>query len=403
MLKAFKYRLYPTERQKILISKHFGCVRWIYNWVLAEKMNRYIEAGENVSVYELQSHIPELKDRPDTAWLSEVSAQSLCGAIMHVDGAYTRFFRGQASFPCFKKRGHRDSFQNHQGNQVNFGLGHFYCRKFTEGIKCNFTRPFEGKIKTCTVSRTAADRYFVSILVETPEVEPVPPPKDETTAIGLDFGLKNLVVTSDGQRFNNPRYLLHRIRRLKQKQRRFAKMTKGSKRRERMKLRIARIHEKVSNIRRDHLHKLSHELVRKNQATTICIEDLSVQAMLKNRHLSRSIQDVGWGELRRQLTYKCRWYGKNLRVIGRFEPSSKTCSYCGTIKSNLTLGDRQWTCLCGAHHDRDINAARNIKTMAFREQNTYSVPTGSREFKLGDRCVSTGMNRECLNLDENLN
>jgi putative transposase len=380
VLKAFKSRIYPTPEQVTLLEKHFGCARWVYNWALAEKSARYIKAGANVSIYELQSHLPELKARPETAWLGEVSAQSLQMALHNLDKAYTAFFKG-AGFPRFKSRYDRiQSFQVPQGTRIESGTQRIHFLKFREGIKGCFNRTSEGKIKTTTISRTATGKYYASVLVETPETEPVPPPADESTALGLDFGLKDLVVTSDERRFANPRTLKRYLRRLQIRQRRLSRAIKGSKNRNKARQQVALVHERISNIRTNNLHQISSELTRKNHGvSTLCIEDLNVSGMVKNRRLARSIQDAGWRELRRQLEYKCRWYGINFRVIGRFEPSSKMCSCCGHINTGLTLADRSWTCVCGATHDRDVNAAINIRTMAFREQNTSSTPSGAKD------------------------
>lgn len=392
MLRSYRYRLYPTEIQKILLAKHFGCARWVYNYGLAEKMARYAEAGVCVSLFEMIGHLSQLKKREETKWLSEVGAQSLQGALRALDRAYTAFFKGTSRFPRFKCRQERQSFQVAQRTRVDTKRQRVYILKFSEGIRGCFNRPFDGKIKTTTISRTPTGKYYASILVETPEAEPMPPPAEESKALGLDFGLKDLVVTSDGQRFENSKALKRDLRRLKIRQRRLSRKVKGSKNRDKARQRVALCHEHISNVRNDNLHKVSSHLVRENQATTLCIEDLSVTSMLtdssRSRSLNRSIQDAGWRELRRQLEYKCRWYGKNLRVIGRFEPSSKLCSDCGTVNRELKLSDRSWTCVCGATHDRDVNAARNIKRFAFCEQNTSSESLTSSNYRQVSRKVT---------------
>lgn len=386
MLRAYKYRLYPTPTQEVLLSKTFGCVRWVYNWALAEKNGRYVEAGVGVSVYELQSHLPELKAREDTVWLSEVPAAALQYALHNLDAAYTRFFKGLASFPSFKARGHHDSFQLPQKTTVDFGTQRISLIGFREGIKGCFNRRFEGKVKTTTISRTPTGKVYASVLVDNGVVEPTPPPATEDCALGLDFGLKDLVVASDGQRFANPKTLKRYLRRLQIRQKRMTRKVKGSANRTKARLKVALTHEHIAFIRNDNLHKISSHLVRENQATTLCIEDLSVTSMVtdssRGRAMNRSIMDAGWRELRRQLEYKCRWHGKNLRVIGRWEASSKTCSCCGHINRGLTLDQRTWDCPpCGETHDRDVNAARNIKRMAFCEQNTLSAPQGADDYR----------------------
>ncbi len=380
MLRTYKYRLYPTPDQEVLLAKHFGCVRWVYNWALAEKASRYSEEGKSVSIYDLQSYLPELKEREETKWLSEVSAASLQSALHNLDDAFTAFFnkRKRGCFPRFKSRNdNHQSFQLPQDTRVDFGTQMIHLRKFTEGIKACLSRRFDGKVKTTAVKRVPSGKYYAFVLVETPETEPPLLPTAEATALGLDFGLKDLVVTSDGQRFVNPRTLKRYLRRLKLRGQQHSRTQKGSKRREKARLRLALTHERISNIRNDNLHKISSKLVYESQGvSTLCVEDLNVTGMMANRRLARSIADAGWRELRRQLEYKCRWAGKNLRVIGRFEPSSKMCSECGHIHKTLTLKDREWTCTsCGGSHDRDVNAAINIRRMAFRSQNTYSDPT----------------------------
>lgn len=378
MLRSYRYRLYPTPEQKVLLSKHFGCARWVYNWALAEKTARYVEAGVGISIYELQPHLPELKAREETAWLGEVSAASLQSALRNLDDAFTRFFKRTGAYPRFKsKHRSRQSFQVPTNTHIHFDTQRIRLLKFQEGIKGCFNRTFEGKVKTTTVFLTPTGKYYASIQVDDGVEEPTPPSALESDALGLDFGLKDLVITSEGQRFANPKALKRYLRRLQIRQRRLSRKVKGSKNRDKARQRLALTHERISNIRNDNLHKVSSNLVRENQATTLCIEDLSVTAMLtsgkRSRSLNRSIGDAGWRELRRQIEYKAKWYGKNVRVIGRWEASSKTCSCCGHIYRSLVLSERQWTCAqCGTTHDRDVNAARNIRAMAFREQNTSS-------------------------------
>lgn len=409
MLKAYRYRIYPTPDQQVKLAKVFGCVRWIYNWALAEKTARYMEAGVSVSLYELQAHLPELKEREETQWLEEVPAAALQSALRNLDAAFTRFFNRQASFPRFKAKGQHDSFQLPQKTKVDFGTQRVSLIGFREGLKGCFNRRFDGEIKTTTVSRVATGKIYVSILVEDGLTEPTPPLAEENHALGLDFGLKDLIVTSDGQRFENPRALKRYLRRLQIRQRRLSRKVKGSANRNKARQRVALTHERISFIRNDNLHKVSSYLVRKSHATTLCIEDLSVSDMLttsrRGRALNRSIQDAGWRELRRQIEYKARWYGVNVRVIGRFEPSSKTCSECGHIKRDLTLADRNWTCVCGITHDRDVNAARNIRAMAFRTQDTSSTSLLAENYRQARRKDTPGeaptvgpVKRECQRL-----
>lgn len=391
MLRAYRYQIYPTETQRVLLAKHFGCARWVYNWALAERTDRYKSAGIHLSVYELQRQLPELKRIEPTKWLGEVASQCLQCALFNNDTAFSLFFKKNRKYPRFKSK--TESFQSYslsQHTRLDFSRGLIHLTAFKEGIKGCFNRRFEGKIKTCTVSRTPTGKHYVSVLVDDGLAEPVLVPLDESKALGLDFGLKDLVVTNEGERFANPRALKRYLRRLKQRQRSLSRKVKGSKNRAKARLIVAKTHERISFIRNDNLHKTSAHLVRKNQATTLCLEDLAVREMMhdktKPRSLRRSIGDAGWGELRRQIEYKARWAGKNVKIIGRWETSSKTCSCCGTINRELTLADRSWTCVCGASHDRDINAAINIKRMAFASQNTFS--SISQEIEANYRQVS---------------
>jgi putative transposase len=403
MLKAYKYRIYPTKEQETLLQKHFGCSRWVYNWALAERVKFYEKEKKTISVYELQAKLPILKSQTETAWLSEVSAQSLQSALHNLDKSFSRFFKEKKGFPKFKsKHNNRKSFQVSQFTSVDFDKNKVYIFKFKQGIKCECSRQFKGKIKTTTISQTPTGKYYVSILVENGQELPQKPEKDINNALGLDFGIKDLVIGSNGTKIENPKTLKKYLKKLKRFSRAHSRKKKGGTNRNKARLKLARLYEKISNIRHDYLHKISKKLICENQATTICLEDLSVSSMLqsKNKHLNRSIQDVGWYLLKQMLMYKADWYGKNIIEIGRFEASSKTCSNCGHINSELTLKDREWTCVCGANHDRDINAAINIKKFAFMQPNTSSkpkitkIPRGTRKSKPVDHCVSDGKKQE---------
>lgn len=411
MLKRLKYRLYPTKEQKLLLDKHIGAVRWIYNWGLEQKSKSWSQENKTITIFDLIYRLTNLKKEPETKWLKEVSSLALCNSLINLDRSYTNFFRRKKGFPNFKKNRGRQTFQNHQGNKIDYDKGLLYILKFRKGIKIRISHAFRGEIKTTTIIRTPSGRYYASALIETQTTEPIPPVSVESQSLGIDFGLKDLIITSDGQRFENPRVLRKNLKRLHSLSRSLSKKKGGSKNQEKARIRLARLHERIFNIRNDNLHKLSHHLVCENQATTLCIEDLSVKDMLERRkesgkNLRRSIGDAGWGELRRQLEYKCRWYGKNLRVIGRFDPSSKICNECGVINHALTLADRSWTCVCGVTHDRDINAAINIRKMAFRQQNTSSkpvsrlmverIPRGTRKSKPVELPIEATMKQERL-------
>lgn len=362
MLKAYKYRIYPTNSQKLLMAKHFGACRFIYNLALETKHAAYISNRVHLSSFDLAKQLTDLKK--DLVWLNEICAQSLGLAIDDLDSAFVKFFKG-AGFPKFKDKYGKQSFTARQCSKVKFDKGLLYITKFREGIKTKFSRPFEGNIKRITISKTPTGKYFASILVDNGVELPTPTNIKEESAVGIDLGLKCFLATSNGEIIDSPKYLRKAERKLKRLSRRHSRKKKGSKNREKSRLKLAIQHEKVANKRKDFLHKLSSKLISENQ--TVCIEDLNVSGMIQNRKLAKSISDSGWYEFTRQLKYKAEWYGKNVLQIGRFEASSKICSTCGTINSLLTLSDREWACAnCGTLHERDINAAINIKAFALK-------------------------------------
>lgn len=356
MLKAFRYRISPTEEQKVLLNKHIGSVRFLYNIALETKQIAYASKQVNLSRYDLQRQLKDLKN--ECEWLKEVNSQSLQVALMNLDAAYLRFFKGQNSFPTFKKKSNGGSFNIPQN--VFLEDGKLVIPKFKKGIDIVLHRPIKGEIRQATISRTPTGKYFVSILCETGEV--IKPKKNikEKTTIGIDLGIKTFIVASNGQEFDNPKYLRKAQSKLKYVQRKYSK-NKGK----RTKHRLAILHEKVANQRKDFLHKVSSELIKNHDS--IAIETLQVSNMLKNHCLAQSISDAGWGTFVTMLEYKAEWYGKNILKIGTFEPSSKTCSCCGHINKDLTLKDREWTCpKCGEVVSRDVNAAINIKSFALK-------------------------------------
>jgi len=310
----------------------------------------------NLSYFDLTKQLPDLKK--ECAWLKEINSQSLQAPIRNLDNAFTRFFKCQGNFPRYKSKWKgKQSF--HVPQKVKVEDDKLLIPKFRkEGIKIKLHRPLDGTIKSATISRTPTGKYFVSIFCET-GTECLPKKKVEKEAIlGVDLGIKHFLITSDGEVVGNPKYLRKAESKLKYVQRKYSKY-KGT----RTKHKLAKLHEKVANQRRDFLHKQSSKLVKENHS--IAIEDLNVKGMLKNHCLAKSISDVGWSMFTTMLKYKCEWYGVNLLKIGRFEPSSKTCSNCGKVNKELTLKDREWTCKgCETTHDRDINAAINIKNFA---------------------------------------
>jgi len=355
MLRAFKYRLTPTTAHAELINKHIGCARFVYNNALAFKQSEYAKDKTIHSWHSLVKRLPDLKT--ENEWLKEVNSQSLQKSIVYMNTAFENFFKGCADFPRFKKKNKgKQSFNIPQSIKIDNDK--LFIPKFKGGINIILHRSLKGKIRQATISRTATDKYFVSILCDTGEIERPLKPINEETTIGLDLGIKSFLITSNGKEYNNPKFFRKTIGRLKYQQQQFSKH-KSNKR----KHRLAILNEKITNQRKDFLHKVSTELIRENQS--IAIEDLNIKGMLKNHCLASSISDVSWGMFVTMLEYKALWNGVNILRIGRFEPSSKTCSECGYINKELTLKDREWNCPeCGSVLNRDFNASINIKNFA---------------------------------------
>ena len=361
MYKARKYRIYPNSSQKELIHKHCGSVRFLYNLALETKTMVYLGSKVNLSRYDLQKQVVDLKK--ELPWLKETNSQSLQVALLDLDTAYSNFFKGRADFPKFKKKLNRGSFNVPQNVIVSDGK--LIIPKFKEGIKIKLHRDLVGTIKQATVSFTPTGKYFVSILCDTGEESPVKKPIEEKKSIGVDLGIKDFLVTSEGEVIENPKFLRNSIERLKVLQRRASKKQKGSSNRKKANKRVAVLHEKITNQRKDFLHKTSTKLIRENQ--TICLENLGISNMMKNHCLAQAISDVSWSEFNRMIEYKSEWYGVNVLRIGRFVPSSKTCE-CGVINKDLKLSDRVWECnSCGRVNERDGLAARNIKKFALKD------------------------------------
>lgn len=354
MYKAFKYRIFPSNPQKELIAKHIGSSRFVFNLALETKNAAYIGNNHNYSAFDLVKQLPELKK--ELPWLKEVNSQSLQQSIQNMDIAFKKFFKG-AGFPKFKKKSNKGSFSVPQNVIVENDL--LIIPKFKEGIKIKLHRPTQGVIKSATISVTPTGKYFVSILCDTKKEVPNKAPIKENTTIGVDLGIKDFAITSEGEVFENPKYLRKAQSKLKYVQRKYSK-NKGK----RTKKKLAKLHEKVVNKRKDFLHKTSSELIKNHD--TIALETLAVKNMVKNHNLAQAISDVSWSTFVSMLEYKADWYGKNILRIGQFAPSSKTCS-CGVINKDLKLSDRTWTCKsCGVTHDRDILAANNIKSFALK-------------------------------------
>jgi len=373
-MKAYRYRIYPNPEQQELLNKHFGCTRHVYNWALSEKNAHYEQTQQNLSRGDLQKRLVQAK-KEAKPWLKEVNSQSLLASLLNLDGAFFKFFRGQNGFPRFKsKYDSEQSFQCPQHVKVDFESGKVFLPKFKQGIKTRFHRHFEGQIKTVTVRRKPSGKYFVSILVDEQKEPAKQAPVTEEQTLGIDLGLTHFLIDSEGNKTENPGFLKASLEKLAKAQKIFARKKKGSKNRQKQKLTVARVHERVANQRLDFLHKLTAGLVFKNHATSFAVEDLHVNGMVKNRKLSRAIIDVSWSKFKELLSYKCAWFGKNLLEIGRFEASSKVCSQCNHKLETLDLSVRYWECpSCYAEHDRDINAAVNIKRLVLIAEQSRST------------------------------
>lgn len=367
--RAYKYRIYPNEEQEVLISKHFGCCRFIYNYALEKKIKAYQTEKRNLSRFDIQSELPSMKKSEEHGWLKEVNSQSLQASLAYLDSAYSKFFKEKKGFPKFKsKNDNRQSFSIPSSTKVDFENNRVFIPKFKNGIKAKLHRSFEGKIKTSTITKTPTGKYFISILVEVYDPDVPMKPISENQAIGLDIGIKTFAILSDGIKIENPKHLRKSVKKVKRLQRSLSRKTKESKNRNKTRLRLASAHERVTNRRNDFLHKTTRYLV--DNYDTICLETLNVKGMVKNHHLAQALNDISIGTFNGILEYKAKEEGVNILRIGRFEPSSRMCT-CGYINKNLTLSMRKWICPeCHVEHDRDLLAANNIKRFAFRNINT---------------------------------
>ncbi len=361
---AIKVRLYPTIEQKDVLSQHFGCSRWWWNYALSLCIETYKATGKGLNQSALNSLLPKLKKKDETAWLSECYSQVLQATTLNLTTAYKNFFEGRARYPRFKAKRNKQSIQYPQSVNIVDG-----CLKFPGRVgivKAKLHRPIEGKIKTVTVSMTPSEKYYASVLMELEGSDPAP--SSDGKVAGIDLGIKDFAIVHDGvktSKFANPRHLAKHERNLKRKQQKLARKQKGSKSREKARKLVARVHERVSNVRQDYLHKLSRKLVDNNQI--IVVENLNTKGMVRNHKLAKAISDVSWGMFVNFLSYKLEKEGKVLVEIDRWFPSSKLCSNCHFQIGEMPLEIRSWDCpKCGTHHDRDENAAINIRAEGIR-------------------------------------
>jgi putative transposase len=367
MLKGYKYRIFPTDDQKDQLQRYFGVNRLVYNLGLETKTVAYASNKTSISKYDLIKQLPELRNEFD--YIKECPSQVLQHSIINLDTAYQNFFKGKGQFPKYKNRYSKQSITFPQGFDVDFDNNILKLPKLKD-VAIDYHRNFKGLTKRVTLTKTVTGKYFVSLLVDTNNETPIKTPIKESTTIGVDFGIKDLAITSDGVVYENKNFFKSQQKRLRIEQRSLARKRKGSKNREKQKLVVALLQEKIRNQRTDYLHKISTELV--NTYDTIVLEDLAVSNMVKNHNLAKAIAEMGWRQLRTMLEYKAEWQGKNLVVIGRFKPSSKICSNCGNHKKDLKLSDRTYNCdKCGNSIDRDLNAAYNIKNFGVRNNPLY--------------------------------
>jgi len=370
--KSYKFRIEPTSEQIVLLSKHFGACRFVFNRFLHERKEKYLNEKTSLNYYDNARTLTDLKKEEDFDWLKEINSQSLQSAIRNLDSAYKNFFNKQNKFPRFKSKYDKQSFKIPQNALINERK--LVIPKFKEGIKINLHRKIEGEILFVTITKSTTGKYYVSITCEVNYK-----PFDKTgSKIGIDTGIKDLAILSDGKTYENIKVLKSKLKKLKYQQRQLSKKQKGSNSRQKQKIKLSLVHEKITNIRKDYLHKISTEIVKNHDI--ISVEDLSVKNMMKNHKLAQSLSDVSLGIFYTMLEYKSKWSDKSFVKIDRFFPSSKTCSNCGWIYQDLNLSIREWTCnSCNEHHDRDLNASKNILKQGINILSGYGIESDIKQ------------------------
>lgn len=361
--RAYKYRFYPTPEQAQELARTFGCVRLVYNKALQERTRAYTTEGRRVSYVETSAALTRWKRTPELAFLNEVSSVPLQQALRHLQAAFANFFAKRAKYPTFKSKKKSRASAEYTRSAFRWRDGRLTLAKMDGPLDIVWSRPLPAGAEpsTVTVSRDAAGRWFVSILVE----EKITPLAPVDRSVGVDAGITALATLSTGEKIVNPKHERADRRKLAKAQRALARKAKGSNNRAKARLKVARVHARITDRRRDHLHKVTTRLVRENQV--IAVEDLTVRNMVRNHSLARAISDASWREFRSMLEYKAQWYGRTLVAVDRWFPSSRLCSACGALQEKMPLNVRTWECACGAVHDRDVNAARNILAAGLAE------------------------------------
>lgn len=362
--RTYRYRIYPNQEQHRTLAMTFGCSRWVYNWALDMKSSAYFDDGESVGFAEMSRRLTEKKREEETQWLQEVSAVPLQQSLRNLNQAFTNFFEGRAEYPSFKSKKRSNQTARYVGSAFDLreeketGKTKLRLSKMPGLIRVNFSRGLPSSPSSCTVTKNSAGQYHVCFVC-TEEVETLPKVKEDLKFVGVDLGLNHITVTSDGQKWGNPRWYEEEYHNLRRQQKKLSRKEKGSNNWERQRKKVARIHQRIQDRRKDFIEKLSTHLVKENDV--IVVETLAVKNMQQNRHLSRAIGSAGWRTLTQRLEDKCEWYGRTLVKADRWFPSSKRCSACHHRKEDMPLSVREWACPeCGIIHDRDINAAKNL-------------------------------------------